>query len=280
MIPSFQNDGALTGAVEPPKKPSLTESLLSKIANREQQVKDGDARTIELIKKYVTGGGGGIGPKGDRGDVGPQGIPGPQGVQGEVGPQGETGPQGPQGIPGEIGPVGPQGEQGEQGIQGIQGEVGPEGPQGEQGIQGIQGEQGIQGIQGEIGPEGPQGEIGPAGATGDEGPQGPPGNNPTVVGESGTTFTISSSNVSTYTRLTNAGTKTITVPEESTEALTPNGEWNIRNVGAGAATISPAGAVVVNAPFGGTLVIPAGGTVTLKRVAEDEFDLMGVTEAA
>lgn len=63
-------------------------------------------------------------------------------------------------------------------------------------------------------------------------------------------------------------------------AAPANGEWHLRNVGAGDATISPVVGVTVNLPTGGSLVIPQGGTVTLKRVAADERDLFGLVTAA
>jgi hypothetical protein len=78
-----------------------------------------------------------------------------------------------------------------------------------------------------------------------------------------------------YLRFTNAAAKTLTVQDDATLALPEDGEWSIRNVGAGDLTLIEDTAVTINPPNGGTLVIPQGGTASLKRVAEDEFDLMG-----
>ena len=86
--------------------------------------------------------------------------------------------------------------------------------------------------------------------------------------------------VGKYIRFTNAAAKTLTVQDEATEALPANGEWHIRNVGAADLTLVEDTSVTINPPNGGTLVVPQGGTVTLKRVAEDEFDLLGQTVAA
>lgn len=101
----------------------------------------------------------------------------------------------------------------------------------------------------------------------------------TVQAEAGN-YTLAPSDMGNYIRLTSASTKTISIDLESTTALPINGEWNFRNVGAGDATITPVIGVTVHPPAEGTLVVPQGGTVTLKRVAADEFDLLGQTVAA
>lgn len=83
-----------------------------------------------------------------------------------------------------------------------------------------------------------------------------------------------------YVRYTSVSAKTLTVQEDATEALPANGEWHIRNVGLADLTFVEDGVVVINPPGGGTLVVPQGGTVTLKRVGTDVFDLLGQTVAA
>jgi len=85
---------------------------------------------------------------------------------------------------------------------------------------------------------------------------------------------------SKYLRFTNTAAKTLTVRPEATEALDEDGEWHVRNVGTNDLTIVEGSGVTITPPNGGTLVIPVGGTATLKRVAEDEFDLFGQTVAA
>ena len=100
--------------------------------------------------------------------------------------------QGPQG------PVGPTGPQGATGATGAQGPAGPTGPEGPQGPIGLTGAQGIQGIQGPTGPQGVQGDpgpTGPTGATGATGPQGPQGDPTTVNGKTGTSITLTASDV-------------------------------------------------------------------------------------
>jgi Bacteriophage T4 gp9/10-like protein. len=84
-----------------------------------------------------------------------------------------------------------------------------------------------------------------------------------------------------YVRFTYSGAKTLTVQDDATEPLPANGEWHIRNASAsGNLTLVEDTSVTINPPVGGTLEIEPGGTVTLKRVGTDEFDLMGVTVAA
>lgn len=90
-------------------------------------------------------------------------------------------------------------------------------------------------------------------------------------------YTLAPGDDGNYIRLTAAGTKDVDIATDATTALPANGEWHIRNAGAGDATIVPAGGVTVNPPAGGTLVLEEGMTVTLKRVAADEFDLLGQT---
>lgn len=103
---------------------------------------------------------------------------------------------------------------------------------------------------------------------------------PAINPISGTTHSMVAADAGTYMRFTNSATKTLTVQDNADEALSANTEYHGRNVGAGALTIAEDTAVTINVPTGGTLVIPQGGTFTLKRVATDEFDLIGVTVAA
>lgn len=90
-------------------------------------------------------------------------------------------------------------------------------------------------------------------------------------------YTVLAADNNKYIRLTDATAKTITVQDDATEALPDDGEWHFRNAGAGDATFDPDVGVVINVPAGGTLVFEEGMTVTLKRVAGNEFDLFGQT---
>lgn len=103
---------------------------------------------------------------------------------------------------------------------------------------------------------------------------------PSTVQTEAADYTVAPGDVGNYIRLTNASAKAITVDPESTTALPDNGEWHFRNVGLGDATFTEGSGVTINPPNGGTLVVPQDGTVTLKRVAADEFDLVGQVIAA
>lgn len=101
-----------------------------------------------------------------------------------------------------------------------------------------------------------------------------------TITESGTSANLLNSNAGTYQRWTNASDKTLTVQPNATEAIDADAEFTLRNVGAGTLTISEGSGVTVNPPDGGSLVLLAGMTATLKRVAVDEFDLIGHTDLA
>lgn len=103
---------------------------------------------------------------------------------------------------------------------------------------------------------------------------------PSIVQTEAGNYTLDPDDMGNYIRLTAAAAKTISIDLDSTTALPDNGEWHFRNVGAGDATIDPDVGVTVNPPADGTLVVPQGGTITLKRAAVDEFDLLGQTVAA
>lgn len=97
---------------------------------------------------------------------------------------------------------------------------------------------------------------------------------------SGTTYDLLAADAGKYLRATNAGTKTFTVQDDADEEQPAHGEWHIRNAGAGDLTLVEDTAVTINVPFGGTLVLSQGMSATLKRVATDEYDLLGQTVAA
>lgn len=94
---------------------------------------------------------------------------------------------------------------------------------------------------------------------------------------SATSHDITAAEVGGYLRFTAATAKTCTFRPNSTHALPADGEWHIRNAGTGNLTLTPGAGVTLNAPAGGSLVVPPSGTVTVKRVASDVFDVMGVT---
>lgn len=108
------------------------------------------------------------------------------------------------------------------------------------------------------------------------------------VGQSGavaleipdTSYDLLAEHVGRYMRFTNAAAKTVNVRLDGSHALPANGEWHFRNAGAGDLTLVEVSAEVeIEPPAEGSLVIPYGGTATLKRWQTNRFDLIGVTAA-
>lgn len=198
--------------------------------------------------------------------VGPQGPAGPQGIQGEQGPQGLRGLQG---FAGDTGP------------QGIQG---PAGPQGIQGIQGLKGDDGMEGAEGPVGPrgfQGDQGDAGPAGPPGADGAVGPKGDTAlaTVFSSAAMSTLAVAAEFDRYTRFTNSGENKTYNFDPDTQVYVKDKEYHGRNVGSGDLTLVGMGAMTLNPPYGGSLIIPQGGTFTVKIVSSTEADVFGVTVA-
>jgi hypothetical protein len=103
---------------------------------------------------------------------------------------------------------------------------------------------------------------------------------PAVVTDSGTARDVESSDSHRYIRMTSASAKTATIRPNSTHVLPDNFETHLRCVGAGNLTLVAGSGVTINPPAGGTLVLSAGMTVTVKKVGTDEYDLMGQTVPA
>lgn len=99
-----------------------------------------------------------------------------------------------------------------------------------------------------------------------------------VVTDAATALTATDANSGNYTRFTSASAKAYTF--DSAQSYTVGDEYHGRNVGVGDLTLAAAGTFALNAPNGGTLVIPAGGTFTVKIVAAAEADVFGITVAA
>jgi hypothetical protein len=96
----------------------------------------------------------------------------------------------------------------------------------------------------------------------------------TVVTDATTARTIGLTDAGSYIRFTNASSVTVTVPLQSSVAWAANTEIILFQSGTGAITVAAAGGVTINTPE--TLI--AGkryATMTLKRVASDEWDLSG-----
>lgn len=97
-----------------------------------------------------------------------------------------------------------------------------------------------------------------------------------VVTESGADRVALPAHAGDYTRFTNSSAKTYEF--DGSESWVVGSEFHGRNHGAGDLTIIGSSGMTINEPAGGSLVIPSGGTFTVKIVAADEADLIGVTE--
>jgi hypothetical protein len=80
-----------------------------------------------------------------------------------------------------------------------------------------------------------------------------------------------------YTRFSNS---TATYTFSGDADLVEGAEYHGRYVGDGTLTITEADGMTINPPAEGTLVIPPGGTFTVKIISSTEADLFGVTELA
>ncbi|MNZ41746.1 hypothetical protein D3C78_593030 [compost metagenome] len=83
-----------------------------------------------------------------------------------------------------------------------------------------------------------------------------------------------------YVRFTFTGAKTYTVAPQANVTWVDSTEIHGRNVGATDLTLAQGAGVTLNVPYGGTLLIPTGGSFTIKRVAADEWDIIGQTVPA
>ncbi|MCY1544408.1 hypothetical protein D9M68_802910 [compost metagenome] len=101
-----------------------------------------------------------------------------------------------------------------------------------------------------------------------------------VVTVTGTTRTVGVSDAGAYLRWTSASAKTLTVAPQATAAWADDTEIHVRNAAASNLTLAAGAGVTLNAPYLGTLLVPPGGAVTLKRAAADTWDVVGGTVAA
>lgn len=96
-----------------------------------------------------------------------------------------------------------------------------------------------------------------------------------VVADAGTSTTALPAHAGQYRRFTAATAKVWNF--DLAQAYEVNSEFHARNVGANNLTLTPVGGFTLNAPYSGTLVVPPGGTVTVKIVAAGVADVFGVT---
>ncbi|UQY33611.1 hypothetical protein K8U54_18080 [Pseudomonas fulva] len=83
-----------------------------------------------------------------------------------------------------------------------------------------------------------------------------------------------------YCRLTAPSATTFTIPANSSQPIPIGAEVTLRRASNANLTIAAASGVVINPPAGGTLVMTQNMTATLKKVATNEWDLIGQTVAA
>lgn len=102
---------------------------------------------------------------------------------------------------------------------------------------------------------------------------------PPVITEATGARLTAAGDAGSYVRFTFVGAKTYTVAPQTTVVWDDDVEIHGRNAAATDLTLLPGSGVTINVPFGGTLLIPEGGTFTLKRVAMNEWDLIGQTVA-
>ena len=104
----------------------------------------------------------------------------------------------------------------------------------------------------------------------------------TVVERTGS-WTIASTDIdAAYNVGTGAGAYTVTVVLQATDPVPTGFVQHIRNNTSSIITIAGVVGVTINVPTGGSLVVPAGGTVSLvyPGITTDEWDLSGRTVAA
>lgn len=93
-----------------------------------------------------------------------------------------------------------------------------------------------------------------------------------------TSRTLALADAWNYLRPATTSAVTLTVPTNASVAFPVGTEITVR--AAGNITLAAASGVTLNAPSGGTLGMTARMTVTLKKVATNEWDVVGQTVAA
>lgn len=147
------------------------------------------------------------------------------------------------------------------------------GPQGTTGAQGIQGTTGIQGLTGIQGPIGPQGTTGIQGLTGIQGISGTI--SVLINPQSGTTYTLSTSDIGNLITTSNASAITVTVPPST---FSIGDVINIQQTGSGQVTFIQGSGVTITST-GLTTNAPKLRTqyssATVICVASNSFTILG-----
>lgn len=96
-----------------------------------------------------------------------------------------------------------------------------------------------------------------------------------IVTEAGTTKTFALTDIGAYVRTTSGSAVTITVPENSSVAFPTGTEIVVFQAGAGQVTFVAAGSVTINSKDGDLKITGQYSSATLKKVATDEWDMIG-----
>lgn len=96
-----------------------------------------------------------------------------------------------------------------------------------------------------------------------------------IVAVSGS-VALTSMNLSQYLRFS-AGTPSVTIAKNET-GISVSDEWTV--YGTVPVMITPAVDVVMNKPSGYDLIVPAGGAVVIKKVDDNEYDIIGLLAAS
>lgn len=97
-----------------------------------------------------------------------------------------------------------------------------------------------------------------------------------INNQTGTTYTFVLADQGKVVRGSNAAAQTYTIPTNATAAIAIGGSIAIRQVAAGAITITPAGGVTLNIPSGYVAKTGRQGAVLMiHKVGTNEWDLTG-----
>lgn len=191
--------------------------------------------------------------------------------------QGPTGPTGATGA-GVTGATGPAGTAGSAGVTGPTGNTGPTGA-GTDGVTGPTGPAGTAGSAGVTGPTGNTGAAGGAGATGNTGPTGATGatsnNELSINAQTGTTYSLVLSDSNKLVTMDNAGTITLTVPLNSSQAFPIGSQVIVQQVNLGQVVVTPDGGVTVNSFNSNLRTSGRWAGMTLIKTATDVWTLIG-----
>lgn len=101
----------------------------------------------------------------------------------------------------------------------------------------------------------------------------------TTITESTVSRILSAGDAGKYIRFTNSSASSVTIPPQADAAWLADTEIHIRRAANANLTLTAGIGVILNPPSGGTLVMSDRMGVTIKRVAENAWDVIGQTVA-